>query len=204
MRRLALLLALALPACGGPDPQMSDLAGVADMASTGSDGASSDAASGDANMAMLLCGKYGPPNLLPFAGPVYRVQNQPSASGAPSPAGGTIVNGIYVTKSNTSWGGGSGTSGGDLRSILVLESGAWFYRIEFDSVDDMNFSGGFYTVDPGAKTIDFGSAKCGGGGLPGGDPLSYTADPMTFKTYLDRMVGPTPTHIIKEIVYEKM
>jgi hypothetical protein len=202
MRRLALLLTLT--ACGSSDPQMSDLASTSDMASSGSDAASSDGAAGDASMPALLCGKYGPPNLLPFAGPVYRVQNQPSASGAASPAGGTIVNGIYVTKSNTSWGGGSGTSGGDLRSILVLESGAWFYRIEFDSVDDMNFSGGFYSVDAAAKTIDFGDRKCGSGGVPGGDPLGYSANPTTFKTYLDRMVGPTPTHIIKEIVYDKM
>lgn len=186
---------------GGSTPLTPDASSIAfDGGGTpGLDAGSSDTGS-DAGPSTLLCDKYGSP-LLAFSGPTYSVKSQPSADAAPAPAGGTIVDGIYVTTSNTSWGGSS--SNADLRTILVLENGAWFYRIEFDNVDDQKMAGGFFTVDPVAKTVRFLNPECGGGGSPPDDVHGYTATATTFTTYLDKLVGPSDTRVVKEIVYTK-
>lgn len=201
MRYCALLTLLA--ACGGPAAP-ADLAQAGDQAAPADLGPTDDLPPpGDLAMAALLCEKYGPPMLPPFVGSQYGVDNRPNVGDAPMPTGGDIAEGQYVITSNTSYGGGNSNGTPQFRSLLILEGGAWFYRIEFSGVDDMLYSGGRLTVDPANRTLAFGNNLCGSGGQPPSDPMKYSATPTALKTYLDRMVGPAQTPTIKEVVYTK-
>lgn len=183
-------------------------AGTADNATStpdGGPGSSPDAGpTGDPN---ALCQKYGPPTLLTHKGTPHLQTNNPNpVDSAPKPQGGTIVDGIYDEISNTNWGNGSGTSGSNDLSLIVFEGGAWFYRYQFDGIDDGTYSAGTYTVDPTTKQIFFSKSACGGGGVPGSPDdkdLTYTATVDTFATIRDQRVGPSQTRVVKERLFKK-
>ncbi len=160
-------------------------------------------AKGDPN---ALCAKYGSP-VLAHQGMPHRQTNNPApVEAAPKGEGGTIVDGIYDEISNTNWGNGTGNSGSEDLSLIVLEGGAWFYRYQFDGGDDGTYSAGTYTVDATTKQIFFSNSVCGSGGVPGsqGDTdLTYTAKDDTFAIIRDQLVGVNQTRVVKERLFKK-
>lgn len=184
-----------------PSPDASSAVPDASM-STAPDGSTTPGvdAGRDATPGELLCSKYGGASPLAFQGPVVTVEYRPTLGEAPAPIGGVVVDGTYDLISNIDYGYGTGSASSGYKFLLVLENGAWFYRISNEGgSDNLLFSGGRHSVDTAAKRITFGQPLCGGGGSPV-DVLGYSVEGDAFRTILSQDTNP-PT--IKVMTYRR-